>query len=137
MPPPSDPDPPSSPTPRPRVLLVDDEPALLAAYRRMLGQRFEVAVASGGRQALALLEHDSAFDAVFCDIMMPDLDGPAVWQHLETRHPELARRTAFCTAGAFTPRAVTFAEAMGDRLFLKPVAVEEMIRFVERVGRRG
>jgi len=122
---------------RPRVLLVDDEPSLLAAYRRLLSDRFDVQVAGGGRQAMALLAQDQAFDAVICDVMMPDVDGPTLWQFLEAHHPALARRTAFCTAGAFTPRAIAFTEAMADRLLSKPVDPVQLAGFVARVAGRG
>ena len=127
----------AAPKARPRVLLVDDEPSLLAAYQRLLAEGFEVVVAGGGRQALELLDRDSAFDAVVCDIMLPDVDGPAVWQHLERHHPELARRTAFCTAGAFTARSMAFAESMRDRLLGKPVDPEALGQLVARLGRAG
>ncbi len=132
----AEPEPPPAPG-RPRVLLVDDEPALLAAYRRLLADRFEVVVAGGGRQALELLEADQAFDAIVSDVMMPDVDGPALWRHLETRHPALAARTAFCTAGAFTPRAIAFLEGMAGRVLPKPVEPEALAAFVARAVRRG
>jgi len=127
---------PESAPARLRVLLVDDQPSVLAAYRRLLGTRFEVEVALGGREALDLLDRDSAFDAVICDVMMPEVDGPAVYRHLTVRHPELARRTAFCTAGAYTPSTVAFTEAMRDRLLLKPVDAAQLASVVEGLARR-
>lgn len=127
---------PAAPAARPRVLLVDDEPSLLAAYRRLLGDRFDLVLASGGRRAMALLAEDPAFDAVICDVMMPDVDGPALWSHLTEHHPALAQRTAFCTAGAFTPRAIAFTEAMKDRLLAKPVDPAELAAFVARAAAR-
>jgi CheY-like chemotaxis protein len=119
-----------------RILLVDDEPSVLAAYRRSLAGRFEVVVAAGGREALELLAWDHAFDAIVCDVMMPEVDGPAVWSHLADHHPDLARRTAFCTAGAYTPRTIAFTEAMQDRLITKPVEPEHLARFVARLAGR-
>lgn len=117
-----------------RVLLVDDDAAVLSAYRRMLGRRFRVEVAAGGREALELLERDRDFDAIVCDVMMPDVDGAAVWGVLTERYPELARRTAFCTGGACTARAVAFTEAVQDRLLAKPFEPEDLVRFVARVA---
>ena len=127
---------PAAPAPRarPRILLVDDEPTLLAAYRRLLAPEFDVEVARGGQEALALLDRDAAFDAVVCDVMMPEVDGPAVLAHLERHHPELARRTAFCTAGAFTPRSLAFVEAHADRVLAKPLSPESLAQFVARVA---
>lgn len=130
---------PSSPvTTRPRLLLVDDEPYLLEAYRRLLGARYQVTVAGGGRQALELVDRDQAWHAVVCDIMMPDVDGLAVWRHLQANHPALAQRTVFCTAGAFTARSLAFVEEVRDRLLEKPVDPQKLEALMARAGaRRG
>ena len=52
---------------RTRVLVVDDEPLVASAARRLLARTHEVQVAHSGHAALALLE-DGPFDAVLCDI---------------------------------------------------------------------
>ena len=126
--------PPAWPAPRPRVLIVDDEPTLLTAYQRLLGGRFTVAVAGGGREAIELIDRDAGWDAIICDLVMPDLDGQAVYRHVEVRRPELARRMVFCTAGAFTPRLVAFAEEMRGRFLSKPLEPEQVARLVERLS---
>jgi PAS domain S-box-containing protein len=61
---------------RPRkVLVVDDEPSVRSLVRRLLESRgYTVEEASGGREALALVEHVSA-DVMVVDVTMPDLDG--------------------------------------------------------------
>ena len=67
-------------------LAIDDEPVLrrvLASMLESLG--YEVVQADGGRAGLAHLTGATAFDAVLCDLMMPDVDGVAV-------HAELAAR---------------------------------------------
>ncbi|CAM3134817.1 PAS domain-containing protein [Corallococcus sp. ZKHCc1 1396] len=97
---------------RKRVLVVDDEPQLTAVLRRMLGRQHDVVVAHSGREALALLEHDDAFDRVFCDLMMADLTGMDVHAELSRRRPELLSRFVFMTGGSFTERARTFLQAV-------------------------
>ncbi|MBX7139384.1 MAG: response regulator, partial [Oligoflexia bacterium] len=63
----------------PKFLIVDDDPSctdLLATMLQSLGCE-SVAVHSG-TEALSILSNEvssSAFDAVFLDIMMPDIDG--------------------------------------------------------------
>ncbi len=120
--------PPSAPAPRQKlkVLLVDDEPTLLAAYRRMLSGNHEVHVRLGGREAIELIDRDPDWDAILCDVLMPGVDGQALLEHVEARHPALARRTAFCTAGAFTPRSVAFADSMRGRIHQKPMEKEQL-----------
>src|SRR5216684_1684511 len=72
-----------------RLLIVDDEPSVLTSYARSLtGVGFEVVVASGGADALRLVERDQ-FDAVLSDVSMPAIDGLALVRRLRIRSPEL------------------------------------------------
>lgn len=62
-------------TTHPSVLLVDDEPNVLTALRRSLrGRGFDVLCASGGAQALALLQKGPV-DAIISDMRMPGMSG--------------------------------------------------------------
>jgi two-component system NtrC family sensor kinase len=63
--------------PRRNVLVVDDEPevaALLADVLERAGHR--VVTAANGAEALEAVAN-ARFDAVFCDVKMPTLDGPS------------------------------------------------------------
>ena len=67
-----------------RILVVDDVPAnvkLLEA--RLSAEYFDVAVAYGGAEALALCER-AACDIVLLDVMMPELDGFEVCRRLKS-----------------------------------------------------
>jgi CheY-like chemotaxis protein len=66
-----------NPSPKPRILMVDDEPNLLAGYRRLLGQVFAIATAEGGPNALASIRQDGPFPVVVTDMRMPEMDGVA------------------------------------------------------------
>ena len=60
---------------RPRVLVVDDEPAMLRALRINLRvRRYDVATAATGLQALTEAGRRPP-DAVILDLGLPDLDG--------------------------------------------------------------
>src|ERR1700737_3837812 len=66
----------------PRVLIVEDEPALLRALRINLPPRgSEVWVASAGREALAEARQRPP-DVVVLDLGLPDLDGTEVIRQL-------------------------------------------------------
>lgn len=113
-----------------RVLIVDDDPLLLTAYRRLLEHRHEVATAENGKAALELIARDSAWDAIVSDVVMPVVDGPELLRRLQERHPTLVPRTAFSSAGTYTARSVAFAESLGDRFVGKPLdrgALEDLV----------
>jgi PAS domain S-box-containing protein len=85
--------------PRPRVLVVDDEPLVAAAVRRHLAGRFAVDAASGREDALARLAGPRRYEAVVCDVAMPDGGGFALLDALREHAPELAGRVLFVTGG--------------------------------------
>jgi CheY-like chemotaxis protein len=59
----------------PRILCVDDEPAMLKVLSRSLESEFEVVTANDPMKALVLLEHGMDFSVVISDMKMPQMDG--------------------------------------------------------------
>lgn len=58
-----------------RVLIIDDEPAIRRAMCSILGNEgYDTAEAASAVEALPML-NDNIFDAIFCDIKMPQMDG--------------------------------------------------------------
>jgi CheY-like chemotaxis protein len=84
---------------RGRVLVVDDEPLVAAAVRRHLAGSFAVDAASGREDALARLAGPRRYEAVVCDVAMPDGGGLALLDALREHAPELAGRVLFVTGG--------------------------------------
>ena len=60
---------------RPRVLLVDDEPAVLEALSVNLNRAFDVVTATSGAAGLEWLRAQSDFAVVVSDMRMPKMDG--------------------------------------------------------------
>ncbi|MBY6017050.1 response regulator [Halomonas denitrificans] len=75
---------------RATVLIVDDSPENLQLLTGILGAHFRVLVARNGQQALARLEISSP-DLVLLDIVMPDIDGYTLCQHIKSdpRHADV------------------------------------------------
>jgi PAS domain S-box-containing protein len=119
---------------RRRVLVVDDEPALLAYVGRALAETHEVVTASGGRAALEILAGDTRFDAVVTDLMMAGLTGMDLYEQVRAGHPGLERRFVFMTGGAFTQRAREFLGEMPNRCLEKPFEPRQLLDAVEQVG---
>ncbi len=126
---------------RKRVLVVDDEPQLTSVLRRVIGGRHEVVLVHSGREALALLERDDAFDIVFCDLMMEGLTGMDVYDVLSRRQPEVLSRFVFMTGGGFTERARTFLQTVPLPRIEKPFEPGTLRALVEgappRAGAEG
>jgi DNA-binding NtrC family response regulator len=57
-------------TMKPRILLIDDEPAVLAGYERTLRQDFDVQTAVGGELGLKALREDAPYAVVVSDSLI-------------------------------------------------------------------
>ncbi|HEY4186816.1 MAG TPA: response regulator [Polyangia bacterium] len=115
---------------RRRVLAIDDEPLLLKAYRRMLGDVHEVVTALGGRDALLVLQKQTDFDAILCDLQMPEMSGMELYAKVEARYPEILERFIFSTGGAFSTEARRFLDR-GVTCIGKPFRAEELLALIE------
>jgi two-component system cell cycle sensor histidine kinase/response regulator CckA len=117
-------------TQRGRVLIVDDEPAVGRALRRILREH-EVELATSGRQALEKLSADQRFHAVLCDVMMPDLGGKDLYEAIQQAGSGLEQRFVFVSGGAFTQGARDFLSRVPNPTLEKPfdeTAVRRVVR---------
>ncbi len=121
--------------PRPRILFVDDEPAILAGFGRMLrghAQEWDLAYAEGGRAGIESA-FANGFDAVVTDVMMPGVDG---FQLLDTlrRDPRTADVPIVMVTGNDDERFKERALELGATdLLSKPVRRPKMVARVRNV----
>jgi len=113
-------------TARARVLVVDDEPEIRRALRRIVGQRHDVTLAANGAEAWQLLAAGERFDVVFCDILMPEVTGIELYRALQEAIPDQAARVVFITGGATSEAARAFLEEHGGRVVHKPFRPSEI-----------
>ena len=118
---------------RRKVLLIDDEPAVGTAVRRLLRDWHEVEPLQDAREALKRIASGVQYDAIVCDVMMPEMTGVQFFQELERSAPELARRTGLMTGGVFSTHAREFIESRGVELLHKPFERDSLRKFVERL----
>jgi response regulator RpfG family c-di-GMP phosphodiesterase len=75
----------------PGVLLVDDEPGILSALRRLLRPAgYRLFTAESGQAGLAVLERE-AIALVVSDMRMPEMDGAAFLEQVRARWPGVIR----------------------------------------------
>jgi PAS domain S-box-containing protein len=117
-----------APNRRVRVLVVDDSPLMARGLARALRREHDVSTLTSAREALKCLTESDCFDAVLCDLMMPEMTGVDFYTELERRKPDIAQRVLFFTGGAFTPSTHAFVQRMADRCLEKPLDVAEVRR---------
>lgn len=105
-----------------RVLLVDDEDGFISALSKRLTRRgMSVSTASGGEEAMALLETDP-FDVMVLDVKMPRMGGMQVLSMVKGRHPGV--EVILLTGHADMNCALDALSAGAFDFLIKPVAIE-------------
>ncbi len=117
-----------------RVLIVDDDPAVLSALRRALAlEGYDVLTAREGQEALALTE-TAAPDLVVLDVMLPGLDGLGVCQRIRSSSdvPIL-----MLTARDTVSDRVAGLDRGADDYLVKPFALDELLARARALLRRA
>jgi CheY-like chemotaxis protein len=115
-----------------RLLVIDDEPFLGEALRRVLSDENEVVVVTEAAAALARLERGERYDVVLCDLMMPSMDGVDFHRRLNAMLPEEADRLVFIMGGAITARIEAFFRRAPNLLLDKPIDIDGLRALIER-----
>jgi response regulator RpfG family c-di-GMP phosphodiesterase len=74
-----------------RILFVDDDPNVLAAYQRTLRKRFAVDTAQSGDDGLSLLEKEGPYAVIIADMQMPGMNGIQFLKRVMEKAPESVR----------------------------------------------
>ncbi len=113
------------PEPLSKVLLVDDEPKLLAALRRRLSTWFEIATAQSGPEALRLIETDPTVAVVIADMQMPEMNGVEFLKRVRDKAPHIRRMMLTGNADQETAIAAV-NEGQVMRFLRKPCEAETL-----------
>jgi excisionase family DNA binding protein len=113
---------------RPRILVADDDPTLLAALRDAIVQVLpEVVVATVTDGYDALLEIGACRpDVLVLGLGLPRLDGVELCRRLKTRRETAGVRILTVTPAAAGPAREHLLGAGADDLLEKPVAIEKL-----------
>jgi signal transduction histidine kinase/CheY-like chemotaxis protein len=117
---------------RAKILVIDDEPVVARAMRRMLPDH-EVSIALDAAHALQAFEQGGLMDVIICDLMMPDISGVDLYVRACDRWPELKPRFLFMTGGAVTPKAKELLQQAEVRCLHKPVRHEELLAMIDAI----
>lgn len=115
---------------RPTVLVVDDEPNLVAALRRVLfhGRRWNVVCAESGAEALEILARQPV-TLILSDMRMPGMDGPELLRQVRASYPRVAR---IVLSGTSDRQSSLQALQVAHRFLTKPTDADELIDAVTR-----
>jgi PAS domain S-box-containing protein len=119
---------------RHRVMLVDDEPQVAHTMERLLRRDYDVTIALCGKDALDHISRGVWFDAIVSDVMMPNMTGIELLEHLQRVAPAQAARLVFLSGGAFTAATRERLDQLGVLLLEKPVTAKDLRATVSRIA---
>ena len=115
---------------RVRILVIDDEPRMCESLQTLLvGVGYEVETAPDGSAGIRLLQ-PGAFHLVISDLMMPEVDGFGVLEHVRTACPETV--VLVITGYASVDSAIRAIRAGAYDYILKPFDFDIIRISVER-----
>jgi DNA-binding response OmpR family regulator len=120
----------------PRVLVVEDDPALLELVTRILqmeGYHVEaVSTSRAAQEAVRQTDHD----VLLLDLILPDADGVLLHGRLRRIRPGIEKRTIFMTGFSSQPQVVHYLQSLCAVFLHKPFAASELVSAVGHVARR-
>ena len=84
----------------------------------------------GSRRRRSSRRMPGAYDALVCDLRMPDMDGQTLYRWIEAHHPALCERTLFVTGDALGTNVGRFLAKSGRPVVEKPFHPAEVARIV-------
>lgn len=116
------------PAPPKRVLIAEDDPAMLNVMRFNLERAgFEVETAANGLEATRLFD-EQTFDLVITDLQMPRMSGEEVCQHIRRQAGPSKVAIVVCTAkGLEIDTARMFVDYELEQVLFKPFSPAEMV----------
>ena len=107
--------------PRGRILIIDDDKVLLETLSEIIAPAHDTLPLIDANWALTLIEQGEKFDAILCDLMMPNLGGVEFYSKLQKISPQHCPRVLFLTGGSFTQLTEKFLSQPEIRHCQKPI----------------
>lgn len=125
--------PPATESVKRTVLVVDDEPNVLALLKTVMTRNgYEVVTATNGQEALERVAARS-YDVILSDMRMPGMDGRKFFETVKKQNPALAHRIVFVTGDTVSADTQAFFEETGARCLSKPFSIAQVVDTVNEV----
>ncbi|HEY8095895.1 MAG TPA: response regulator [Methylobacter sp.] len=122
-----------------KVLCIDDEPTILNVVQRILllePDNYHVETSLRVSTVIPSFKSGASYDAILCDILMPDMNGVDFYKFIIDNRPELYNKLIFMTGGVMIPGIDVFLSSINCPILEKPFHTEDLISIVKRVVER-
>lgn len=110
-----------------KILIVDDEPAIVMSLEYLLRRKqYDVYIARNGREALDAI-HNIPPDLILLDIMMPDVDGYEICEHVKTSSELKHIKVIFLSAKSKSSDIEKGYQLGADLYVVKPFSNKDLL----------
>jgi len=121
------------PSPRTRVLVVEDQPTVAQLIAEVLeADGHEVETVANGLLALDKIEAQP-YDLIISDLRMPELDGVGLYREIKRRQPALLSRFLFVSGTVDQPEYCRFLAESAVPILAKPFALVDLLQLTRQV----
>jgi CheY-like chemotaxis protein len=122
---------------RKTVLLLEDDAEFSAMLKETLeDQDYSVTVVPSGAEGIQkVLVSD--FDAILCDMVMPNFPGDMFYRAVERTRPHLNKRFVFITGHHDNPKVTKFIQDVRGTVLWKPFEMRKLFDELETVTGRS
>ncbi len=113
------------------ILVVDDEESILDLLYDFLKEKgYQVDTANTGQEALRKLKTET-YDLIICELKMPNLSGPQLFDEINKTRPELSSRIIFFTGDTESLQTESFVKRTGNKVISKPFDLDWLLSFIQ------
>ena len=123
----------NGPARRGRLLIIDDDRAVAMVIERVLGVDHDVTTVYRAQDALERLAAGEVYDAILCDLIMPEMTGMDLYEELLRSAPDLTGRLVFVTGAVSSTVERGFLEHVGCPWLEKPFELSSLRGVVSRL----
>jgi len=119
------------PSPRRRVLFVEDEASLRRTYQRFFAMRYDVAFAGSGTEARRQMD-DFRPEVLVLDLRLPDTDGITLLQEIRQSSPSLP--VIVTTSYVSMEPLINVLDLAHSGYLVKPFDMEDLAARIDALG---
>jgi len=121
-----------SDTPRKRIVIAEDDPAISTMLNKVLSQFYEVVVTHDGMAALAVAGKPPAPDLLLLDVMMPGMDGHSVAAAARQLPGLKSIPIIFLTAKTGPSEVIKGIQSGARHYITKPFKIDDLVLRVKK-----
>ena len=119
------------------VLVLEDNADFAEVLKETLeGQDYSVTVVPSGVEGVQKILH-SDFDAIVCDMVMPNFPGDMFYRAVQNSRPHLCKRFVFISGYQDNPKVTKFIEEVRGVVLWKPFKMRLLFEALETVTGRS